>query len=79
MNRLAVVGEPLNSAMVVVYQTELSPLGVPVNRQKSLNNVRFDATEQAIYDAAHALFSLSEYSVIDVLQRKTYKLVDEEE
>lgn len=60
MNGLAVVGEPLNSAMVVVYQTELSPLGVPVNRQKSLNNLRFDATEQAVYDAAHALFRLSE-------------------
>lgn len=77
MNTMAVTSTPASSALVVVYQTGLSPLGAPVNRQRSLNSVRFEATEQAVYDAAHALFSLSQYPVVDVLWRKTLKLTDE--
>jgi hypothetical protein len=73
---MAVTPNPLNSVLVVVYQTGLSPLGAPITRQRSLNNVRFDAADQALYDAAHALFSLSQQPVIDVLYRKTFKLVD---
>lgn len=74
---MAVVATPLNAALVVVYQTDLTPLGVPITRQKSLNYVRFSAAEQAIYEAAQSLFSLSEHTVLDVLSRKTYELTDE--
>jgi len=34
---MAVVGIPLNSTLVVVYQTGLTPAGGPVLRQKSLS------------------------------------------
>ena len=74
---MAVVGTPLSSTLVVVYQTGLTPSGGPVLRQKSLSDVRSDAAEQAIYDAAHALFGLAQYPVIDVLYRKNFELVDQ--
>jgi len=74
---MAVVGIPLNSTLVVVYQTGLTPAGGPVLRQKSLSDVRSDATEEAVYNAAQALFGLSEYPVIDVLYRKNLELIDE--
>ena len=74
---MAVVGMPLSSTLVVVYQTGLTPGGGPVLRQKSLSDVRSDAAEQAIYDAAHALFGLAQYPVIDVLYRKNFELVDQ--
>ncbi|MEM5818233.1 MAG: DUF1659 domain-containing protein [Desulfitobacterium hafniense] len=74
---MAVTSTPLSSALVIVYQAGLTPLGAPVTRQKSLNGLRFDADEQAIYNAARALFSLSQYSVLDVLNRKTFELLEE--
>ena len=74
---MAVVVTPLNSALVVVYQAGLTALGAPISRQKSLNYLRFDAAEQAVYDGVHALFSLSQSPVLDVLYRKTFELTDE--
>ena len=77
MKKMAVVGKPLNSTLVVVYQAGLTPAGGPILRQKSLSDVRSDAAEQAVYEAAHALFGLVMHPVIDVLYRKNFKLVDE--
>ncbi len=74
---MAVVGTPLNSTLVVVYQNGLTPAGGPVLGQKSLSDVRSDAAEQAVYDAAQALFGLTQHPVIDVLYRKNFELVDE--
>ena len=74
---MAVVGIPLNSTLVVVYQTGLTPAGGPVLSQKSLSDVRSDATEGALYNAAQALFGLVDYPVIDVLYRKNFELIDE--
>ena len=74
---MAVVGIPLSSTLVVVYQTGLTPAGGPVLRQKSLSDVKSDATEQAVYEAAHGLFGLAQYPVIDVLYRKNFELVNQ--
>ena len=68
---------PLTETLVVVYQIGVTPLGAPVLRQKSLSGVRFNADEEALYNAAHTLFALSQYPVIDVMIRKTYKLAEE--
>ncbi|AFL98586.1 MULTISPECIES: DUF1659 domain-containing protein [Desulfitobacterium] len=68
---------PLRAAMVVSFQTGLSPTGVPIIRKKTLGNVRFNAAEQDIYDVAHALFSLTEHPALDVVLRKEFDLVDE--
>lgn len=74
---MAVAVTPLNSVLVVVYQAGLTALGAPIKRQKSLNYLRFDAAEQAVFDAAHALFNLSQNPVLDVLYRKTFELTNE--
>lgn len=74
---MAVVSTPLSSTLVVVYQTGLTSAGSPITRQKSLSDVRFDAAEEDVFDAAQALFGLAQHPVIDVLYRKNYKLTDE--
>ena len=74
---MSVVAEPSGAALIMVYQTGLSPSGAPVTRQRTLSNIDYNASEQAVYDAAHAIFSLSEYILLDVYFRKTQKLLDE--
>lgn len=78
VNTMAVTSNPLNAALVVVYQDGVTALGAPITRQKSLNNLRFDAGDEAVFQAAQALFSLSYHPLIDVLTRKTFKLAEEE-
>ncbi|MDQ7095213.1 DUF1659 domain-containing protein [Desulfosporosinus sp. PR] len=74
---MAVAVTPLNSVLIVVYQAGLTALGAPVKRQKSLNYLRLDASEQALYDAVYALFGLCQNPVLDVLYRKTFELTDQ--
>jgi hypothetical protein len=74
---MAVVATPLNSILVIGYQTGLTPDGSPILRQKSLSDVRSDAAEQAVYDAAQALFGLAQYPVINVIYRKNFELSDQ--
>lgn len=74
---MAVSVNPYSASLVVVYQAGLSPLGLPLTKQKTFNSLRFDASEQAVYDAAQALFALTEHEVIDTFIRKTYELIDE--
>lgn len=74
---MAVVSVPLDSVLVVAYENGTTPAGAPVTRLKSLSNVRSDASEQALYDVAQALFSLSLHPVLDVMLRKNFELIDE--
>ncbi|AFQ43845.1 DUF1659 domain-containing protein [Desulfosporosinus meridiei] len=74
---MSVQSIPSNSALVVVYQAGLTALGAPIKKQKSLNYLRFDASDQALHDAAHTLFGLSQNPVIEVLNRKTFELIEE--
>ena len=75
---MPVIATPSGAALVLVYQTGLSPTGTPITKQRTLNNIEYDSSEQAVYDAAHAIFSLSEYTLLDVYFRKTEKLDNEE-
>lgn len=75
---MAVTSLPSRAAMVISFQTGLSPTGVPIIRRKTLNNLRFDAAVQDIYDVAHALFSLTEHPALNVVLREESDLVDEE-
>ncbi|MEL1135509.1 DUF1659 domain-containing protein [Desulfitobacterium sp. THU1] len=74
---MAVVSTPLASTLVVVYQSGTTPAGAPITRQKGLTNVRHDASEQALYDVAQALFSLTLHPVIDVNLSRNFQLSDE--
>lgn len=75
---MPVVATPYSAALVLVYQTGLTDTGAPITRQRTLNNIVYNASEQAVYDAAHAIFSLSEYNLIDIYFRKTEELINEE-
>lgn len=66
-----------NSTLIVKYQTGTTPVGGPVIKQKSLNDVKADATGQNVYDVAVALFSLVQHPVTNVLLKKNLELVDE--
>ncbi len=74
---MAVSAVSLNSTLVVRYQTGTTPASGPEIRQKSLNDVKADATEQDVYDVAAALFGLVLNPVINVLLRKNFELLEE--
>lgn len=74
---MSVLSEPLNSALIAIYQTGSTSTGDPVTRQKSLSYVRPDASEEALYNVAQALFSLSMQSLLDVQLRKNFRLTEE--
>ncbi|MCG1024863.1 DUF1659 domain-containing protein [Dehalobacter sp.] len=74
---MAVVSAPSGAALVLVYQTGVSTSGSPITKQRTLNNIVYNASGQAVYDAAHAIFSLSEYTLLDVCFRRTDELTNE--
>ncbi len=76
---MTVVATPSGASLVVVYQTGVSATGAPITSRKTLNNIVYSASEQAVYDAACALFSLSLCPIVKVYFRKTDELTDEEE
>lgn len=77
MRRMAVSATPLSSTLVVRYQTGTTPAGGPEIRQKTLNDLKADATEQDVYDVAAALFSLGQHPVINVLLKKNFELLNQ--
>ncbi|WP_425803126.1 DUF1659 domain-containing protein [Desulfitobacterium sp. Sab5] len=74
---MAVSATPLSSTVVIRYQSGTTPAGGPEIRQKSLNDVKADATEQDVYDVATALFSLGQHPVINVLLKKNFELLNQ--
>ena len=74
---MAVNSLPLNSTLIVKYQAGSTPSGSPILKQKSLNDLKANSTEQDLYDVASALFSLAQHSVITVQLRKNFELQDE--
>lgn len=73
---MPVIAEPSGAALVLVYQTGLGPGGAPITRQRTLSNIDYNASEQAMHEAAHAIFSLSEYQLLEVYIRRTEELID---
>ncbi|NLO98650.1 MAG: DUF1659 domain-containing protein [Peptococcaceae bacterium] len=74
---MAINAVPLNSAIVVKYQAGESSTGSPIIRQKTINDIKFDAGDQDVYDVVSALFSLSIYPVVQNILRKNYDLIEE--
>ncbi len=75
---MTVVATPSGASLVVVYQTGVSTSGAPITKQRTLNNIVYNASGQAVYEAAYAIFSLSEYTLLDVYFRRTDELTNEE-
>ncbi|WP_407314232.1 DUF1659 domain-containing protein [Desulfosporosinus sp. SB140] len=74
---MAVSTTSLNSTLIVKYQTGTTPTGDPELKQRSLNYLKADTTDQDVYDVAAALFSLGQHPVTNVLLRKNFELLDE--
>lgn len=74
---MAVSTTSLNSTLIVKYQTGTTPTGGPQLKQKSLNYLKSDASEQDVYDVAAALLSLGQHPLTNVLLRKNFELLNE--
>lgn len=75
---MSVVDHQLNSTLVLKYEDGLTPAGGPNIRQKTINSVKSDASHADLYEAAVALFSLSELPLNAVLVRDMTELIEEE-
>lgn len=76
---MTVVANPINSALVISYQTGVTTGGSPMSKTKTLNYVREDVPEQVLYEIAHALLRLTAHPVLDVVLRKNFELIDEQD
>lgn len=74
---MAVVSTPLGTTLVAEYQTGLTDTGAPVTRKKSLTGIKSNASDQDIYEAAAALFSLIEYPLISVRRDDSSELTNQ--
>lgn len=63
---MAVIRSPGSSRFTLVRQTGTTPDGKPILNRKSYGNVKWDASDQDIYDAAMALGELSQHPVVQV-------------
>ena len=70
MGRLAIDETSSTAKLVMGYQTGITPAGSPVIRRKWLKNVKANASDQAIYDVAEALFSLVDCPLLYVELRR---------
>jgi hypothetical protein len=73
---MPVVTTPLDSAMVIRYQTGVSANGAPILRQKSLP-IKASAADQDVFDVAAALFSLLQYPLAEVRRTKCDALINQ--
>ena len=74
---MAVSTTSLNPTLIVKYQTGTTPTGGPELKQKSLNYLKSDASEQDVYDVAAALLSLGQHPLTNVLLMKNFELLNE--
>jgi hypothetical protein len=63
---MAVISSIKDTVMVVSFQTGLTAQGSPKISQRSLNNVKSNATDQDVYDVVVALYGLQDYPLIGV-------------
>lgn len=73
---MAVVSTPLETVMVVRYQTGIVN-GSPVIRQKSLAGLKMSVSDEDIYEVATALIGLLQYSLVSVSRDNRSDLTEE--
>ena len=62
---MAVTSIPHNSRLSLIFQTGTDPeSGAPIRTTKSYSNIKYDATDQDVYDIAQALVSLQKLPFI---------------
>lgn len=71
---MAVESIATGSVMRMQLQTGVDTNGDPVFRNKSLNNIKPEATDQDLYDVAQALAGLQQHNLADVLRVHSARL-----
>lgn len=74
---MAVTKVPGSSVLRLELQVGVNQSGNPVFRNKSLNNVKPGAADQALYDVAVALAGLQEYPLNGVSRIDGGQLIEE--
>ena len=64
------------STLRIRLETGVDQEGKPIFRNKSINNVKPDATDQELFDMAQVLTGLQRYTVAAVMRVDTAKLND---
>lgn len=73
---MAVTSNPKNSRFTIVRQVGTDQSGKPLFKNKSFSNVKWDATDQDVYDVGFALGGLSQYPAQEVLRFDNETLVN---
>ena len=74
---MAVTSIPHNSRLSLIFQTGTDPeSGAPIRTTKSYSNIKYDATDQDVYDIAQALVSLQKYSLLETRRTDQEKLTE---
>ena len=74
---MAVISTPLNSTIVIRYEAAIDQGGFPVIKQKSLNDVRYNVSEEDAHEVAKALFELGQYPVSQIILRRNFDLLED--
>lgn len=73
---MAVEKVPVNSVLRLELHTGVDTDGNPVFRNKSLNNVKSDASDQDLFDTADALGALQDYPLSSISRIDSAELVE---
>lgn len=72
---MAVQSLPYNSRLILRVQVGIQS-GNPVLRNRSFNNVKPDATDEAVYTVAQVLGSLQKYPVVKVVRTNDEEITE---
>ncbi|NLI93047.1 MAG: DUF1659 domain-containing protein [Peptococcaceae bacterium] len=74
---MPVTATPLESVLVIRYQTGVTTGGSPILRQKSLTGIKQTATDQDVYEVAAALSGLGQYPLVEMHRENNFELINE--
>ncbi|ACK41770.1 MULTISPECIES: DUF1659 domain-containing protein [Dictyoglomus] len=66
---------PYNSRLILRVQIGVQS-GNPVLRNRSFNNIKPDATDEAVYTVAQVLGSLQKYPVVKVVRTNDEEIIE---
>lgn len=72
---MAVQSIPYNSRLILRVQVGIQQ-GNPVLRNRSFNNVKANATDNAVFTVAQALGGLQKYPVVKIVRTNDEELVE---
>lgn len=74
---MAIISTPVETVLVIRYQTGITEEGAPVIRQKALAGLKTDVAAEDLYEVAAALIGLLEYPLVSVSREDHSGLTEE--